>query len=172
MQYKSFRNEYCTIYCVVNFINLMTPSLKKLYIGADHRGVNMKCHLIRFFHERGYDITDVGTNSSKMVDYPDIAKKVAGPVSNGNGKGILICGTGIGMDIAANKFVRVRAATVWNQKVATSSRREDDTNILCLPNDFLTKNEAVKITQRWLTTSFSSAKRYHRRKRKLTKLGR
>lgn len=150
----------------------MTSSLTNLYIGADHRGVTMKRRLITFLRTKGYNLIDVGTNSSKIVDYPDIAKKVAQPVSKGKGKGILICSTGVGMDIAANKYTYIRAVLAWNKRVAALSRQEDDTNVLCLPNDFLTHSEAVVVTQRWLTTTFSNVKRYHRRKRKLIKLGR
>ena len=143
-----------------------------IYLGADHRGYKLKNRLAAFLHTQGYTVHDVGTHDSRIADYPDVAKLVAKKIGKRANLGILVCSTGIGMDIAANKFHGVRAGTVWQESVAARSRREDDVNVLCLPADYVTFGAAKRIVIRWLHSSFLPVDRYQRRKRKIAKLER
>src|SRR5215475_5762348 len=105
-------------------------------IGSDHRGYEVKARLVNFLHQLGHDVLDVGPGSSDCVDYPEFAFEVAQAVCGGRvERGILICGTGIGMCIAANKVHNVRAAPCHDSITAELSRRHNDSNILCLSAD-------------------------------------
>src|SRR6185295_6322192 len=105
----------------------------RIALGADHAGVALKDRLKRHLDERGISYTDFGTNTSESVDYPDYASTVAAEVANGTyDRGILVCGTGIGMAIAANKIAGVRAAPVVDQMSASLSREHNDVNVLAL----------------------------------------
>ena len=103
----------------------------RIAIGSDHRGWQVKARLVKMLQGAGHEIFDLGTNSADSVDYPDIASAVSSRVSAGDvERGILICGTGIGMSISANKFSGVRAATCQDAFVAEMSRRHNDVNVL------------------------------------------
>src|SRR5947209_643675 len=107
-------------------------------IGSDHRGVDTKRRLVASLESLGHQVIDVGTNTQDSVDYPDLAYDVAHRVSEGTAeRGILICGTGIGMCIAANKLHGVRAAPCHDAITAEMSRRHNDANVLCLSADLL-----------------------------------
>lgn len=136
-------------------------------IGTDHRGYHLKAYLVSALRKAGHTVVDKGTHSTVSVDYPDIAKKVTRLVTDRGARGILICSTGVGMDIAANKVRGVRAGTAWSVDVAVRSRREDDTNVVCLPNDHLTRRQAYAIVRSWLQTAFGKESRYTRRRRKI-----
>ena len=108
----------------------------RISIGSDHRGVDVKRQIIDLLRQLGHDVFDVGTQSDESVDYPDIAAEVGRRVSQSESdRGILICGTGIGMAIVANKFPGVRAAPCHDDLTAEMSRRHNDLNILCLSAD-------------------------------------
>ncbi|RLG44281.1 MAG: ribose 5-phosphate isomerase B [Thermoproteota archaeon] len=127
----------------------------RIAIGSDHAGFRLKEGLKQRLIELGHEVKDFGTNSEKAVDYPDIAFRVAREVSEGNfERGILICGTGIGMCIAANKVAGIRAALCWDERTAELSRKHNDSNILCLGGRILSKKEAMRITEVWLITKF------------------
>jgi len=138
----------------------------KILIAGDHAGVELKAYLIA--NLKPLDFVDLGPATSQSVDYPDYAEKVASSISkNPKQFGILICGSGVGMCIAANRHPHVRAALAWNSEIAKLSREHNDANILCLPARFISPEEAVAITRTWLETSFSGESRHVNRVNKL-----
>lgn len=142
----------------------------RIAIGSDHRGVNLKNGLAQFLQEQGHEVDDEGTHDNQSVDYPDIASAVSGKVSSGQvDRGILICGTGIGMQITANKFAGVRAATVQDEFSAEICRRHNDVNVLCLSGDRFSERGADQIVSIWLNTEFEAG-RHARRVDKIRKL--
>jgi ribose 5-phosphate isomerase B len=146
---------------------------RMIYIGADHGGFALKEHLKKFLAGHGIAVKDVGAKALKADDdYPDYAKLVSVKVSAQPHQdvGILICRSGQGVCIAANKFKNVRAALVWNVKEAQMSRTDDMTNVLCLPSDYISEKLAEKIVQAWLSTEYSTEKRHERRVRKISAL--
>lgn len=145
-----------------------------IYIGADHAGYKLKEEIRKFLESKKIKYTDVGTYSAESVDYPEYALKVAKAVSkcregssDPSARGILVCGSGIGVCIVANKVRGVRAGLVWNTRLAKKSREDDDTNVLCLSGWETTKKEAVEIIDVWLKTKFSRAARHRRRVKKI-----
>jgi len=142
----------------------------RIVIGSDHAGFFLKEKIKKWLMKRGYEVVDVGTSSLDSVDYPEYAAKVASMVSEGKvRRGILICGTGIGMSIVANKFPRVRAALCLNEKMAEMARRHNNSNILCLGGRILSSRKALKIVDVWLSTGFDDG-RHLRRIRKIRKI--
>ncbi len=134
-----------------------------LAIGADHGGVHLKAVVIRALERHRIPFVDVGTNGEASVDYPDFAAKVASGVANGDfDRGILICGTGIGMSIAANKFYGVRAALCHNTYTARMSRAHNDANILVLGERVTGVGVAEEIINVWLETDFEGGRHARR----------
>jgi len=130
-----------------------------LAIGADHGGVRLKEVVVRALEARGIPFVDVGTNDSASVDYPDFAAKVASGVASGDyERGILICGTGIGMSIAANKFFGVRAALCHDTYTARMSRQHNDANVLVLGERVTGPGVAEEIVEVWLDTAFDGGR--------------
>ncbi|WP_407652707.1 ribose 5-phosphate isomerase B [Aporhodopirellula aestuarii] len=128
-------------------------------IASDHRGVHIKARLLQTLTAAGFDVSNEGTDSSEPVDYPDFAMKVAGRISNGElDRGILICGTGIGMSIAANKFPGVRAALCYDEVMVEISRRHNDVNVLCLPGDLIGERPIDDLVLMWLRTEFEAGR--------------
>jgi ribose 5-phosphate isomerase B len=126
-------------------------------VGSDHRGLEVKDRVIQLLKARGYELRDFGCYDVSPVDYPDIALKVAQEVSKGNfDLGILICGSGIGMSIVANKVKGIRAALCHNPRVAELARRHNDANILCL--GALDANELEEILDIFLFTPFEGGR--------------
>lgn len=137
---------------------------KKIVIGADHAGYEAKEKVKAWLLMRGYEVADVGTDSVDSVDYPDYARKVAAAVSDGKfAKGVLICGTGLGMSYAANRFPKVRAALCWSAEVAELARDHNDANILVLPGRVETLDPLDEILGAWLERNFSGEERHLRR---------
>lgn len=135
----------------------------KVSLGSDHRGVHIKSRLIRALMQNGYDTIDAGTNSETAVDYPDFAEQVAQQVSSGEAdRGILICGTGIGMAIVANKFPGVRAAPCYDEVMVEMSRRHNDVNVLCLPGDLIGERPVDDLVLMWLRTEFEGGRHAQR----------
>ncbi len=135
-----------------------------IYLGADHRGFKLKEKLKRHLLDNGYQLVDVGTDSEESVDYPLIAKKVAlGVREDLNNRGILLCGSGVGVCIVANKFKGIRAGEARDEKNTIHSRSADNINVLCLPADDLSEAETKNITKLFLDTAFSGEDRYKRR---------
>ena len=142
-----------------------------IYIGADHKGFELKESLKNFLERKGYEVIDVGNiKFGENDDYPDFAKLVGQAVSQDPTvrKGILICGSGVGVDIVANKFKRVRSSLVYNPDQAFLARNDDDANILSLPADFLNEENAQKILGVWLATDFSGKEPHRRRIEKIS----
>ena len=134
----------------------------RIAIGSDHRGHQVKIKLLQMLERLGHDVIVEG-DDSPSIDYPDVAFAVGRRVSNGQAdRGILICGTGIGMAIAANKFKGVRAAAVYDEVLAEMSRRHNDTNVLCLPGDLLGERNLDRLIDIWLTTEFESGRHARR----------
>jgi len=144
--------------------------VKRIIIGSDHRGVVLKDKLKKYLESRDYQITDIGAFSKQSCDYPDTAYTVAKAVSGKKfTKGILICYSGIGNCIVANKIPGVRAAVCYNVKLARLSREHNDTNVLVLAAGFVSQAQAKKILDVWLKTKFSSG-RHLRRLNKIKKI--
>lgn len=138
----------------------------KIAIGADHAGFERKKEIIGQLSKMGHRIVDVGCYSEESVDYPDYAKKVGRAVSlNRADRGILVCGTGIGMAMAANKFPKIRAAVCWNPQTAALASEHNQANVLCLSGRFLSSRITEKIIQKWLKTPFAGGRHLRRIKK-------
>ena len=135
----------------------------KIAIGCDHAGVEMKNEILPTLQELSLSWQDVGTNDDVSVDYPDFGEKVSELVSNGEvDRGILICGTGIGMSIVANKFPGVRASLCCDPHSAKMSRLHNDANLLILPGRMIDTVKANEIVKIWFTTSFEGGRHQRR----------
>lgn len=136
---------------------------ERIPIGADHAGYEMKQALIADLISLGYEIEDVGTHSTESTDYPDYAHPVAREVSEGIAeRGVLLCGTGLGMSYAANRHPGVRAAVVWSPEVAKLSREHNDANVLVLPARCIDLETARAILHTWLVTPFAGGRHQRR----------
>ena len=134
-----------------------------LVVGCDHGGYELKQAILDLLQEKVIEHTDFGTDGSASVDYPDFAAKVAGAVSSGDAQlGILICGTGIGMSISANKFVGVRAALVHDEFTAQMAREHNNANILVMGGRVLTPEQGKKLVEIWLDTEFEGGRHQKR----------
>ena len=144
----------------------------RISVGSDHRGLEVKNRLSELLARLGHEVSDEGTNSMESVDYPDIAAAVAGKVARGDvERGILVCGTGIGMSITANKFRGVRAATCNDAVTAEISRRHNDANVLCLSGDLLGQRNIDRLIEVWINTKFEGG-RHARRLEKIAEIER
>ncbi len=144
----------------------------KIVLASDHGGLAIKAALRDALRARGVDAEDLGAHDSQSVDYPDFARVVAQRVSTGDAtQGILVCTTGIGMSIAANRFPRVRAALCLTTGMAEKARTHNNANVLVLGGGLLTTDEALQILGTWLATPFSDAERHQRRVAKLSSPG-
>ncbi len=141
----------------------MNDTNTSIIIGCDHAAYPLKEKVKDYLTSKEIDVKDVGTNSEKSVDYPDFGKKVASMVSNGNFKrGILMCGTGIGMSMVANKFSHVRAALCTEPFSAEMSRRHNDSNILVMGGRMTGETLAIEIVRVWLETPFDGGRHQER----------
>ncbi len=140
----------------------------RIAIGSDHRGFNLKSKVVALLRTKGHDITDVGSHTPDHVDYPDLAANVSRLVSKGEvDRGILICGSGIGMAIVANKYRGVRAAPCYDELTAEMSRRHNDLNVLCLSADMLGERLVDRLVEIWISTEFEGG----RHARRVEKIG-
>ena len=137
-------------------------------VGSDHAGFELKNELIDHLKNRGFEVKDYGTFSTESCDYPDYAHKVAQAVVSGEAKqGILVCGTGIGMCIAANKIPGIRAAVLSDEFSCQATREHNDANILCLGARIMDTEKAIKLVDIFLDTPFSEGENHKRRISKL-----
>src|SRR5215475_771950 len=144
----------------------------KIAIGCDHRGFEVKTKLMELVAKLGHEVTDAGAFSGDSCDYPDVAAIVGRKVSSGEvDRGILICGSGIGMAIAANKVAGVRAAPCHDDLTAEMSRRHNDLNVLCLSADMLGEKLIDRMVEIWLNTEFEGG-RHARRVEEISELER
>jgi len=143
---------------------------ERIYVGADHVGFKLKNRLVDELKKLGFEPIDVGpTALDPADDYPDYAKPVAKAVSSGEvQRGVLTCGTGLGMSYTANRYPKVRAALAWNEQVAELSRQHGNSNLLVLPAQFVSEEQGVNILHKWLDTNFEGG-RHQRRVEKIDK---
>jgi ribose 5-phosphate isomerase B len=140
----------------------------KIAVGADHRGHAVKEKIVVLLNERNHEVIDMGTNSSKSCDYPDVAFPASRAVADGKvDYAVLICGSGIGMSICANKVSGVRAALCHDELTAQMSRRHNNANVLCLASDVLGDELIRRIVSSWIDTEFDGGGRHERRVRKI-----
>jgi ribose 5-phosphate isomerase B len=146
----------------------------KIYLGADHNGFEFKKELASFLVHAGYDVVDDGgLTFSKEDDFPQFAGKVAASLLGDGDKesrGILVCGSGQGLSMAANRFKGIRASLCWNLDEARSARNDDDSNVLCLSSKYLSLEDTKSIVMTWLNTPFAGAPRFIRRLQQLDQL--
>jgi ribose 5-phosphate isomerase B len=141
-----------------------------ILIASDHAGFELKEHLETVLGEQGIHVIDLGPESDASTDYADYAHSVACEIAEGRAeRGVLMCGTGLGMSYAANRWPGVRAAVAWSPEIAALARRHNDANILVLPARFVTREEARAILAAWLETAFEGG-RHGRRIEKIDEL--
>jgi len=132
-------------------------------IASDHGGLELKEHILAYLQQRNIEVRDLGTDNGDSVDYPDFGEKVARAIARGEAeKGILVCGTGIGMSIVANKFPGVRAALVWDDFTAQMSKEHNNANIIVLGGRVQTPEAACRMIGIWLDTAFEGGRHQQR----------
>lgn len=143
---------------------LVTPSsVRSVAIASDHRGVRVKQQIVEFLKSRSLDVTDFGTVGDEACDYPDYARPVAIAVAERRvDRGILICGTGMGMNIAANKFRGIRAVQIHDDVTAEISRRHNDANVMCLSAELIGDRLLSRMIEVWLDTPFEGGRHQRR----------
>ena len=140
-----------------------------ILLANDHAGTSLKNEIKKVLENKGYSVINLGCDTEESVDYPDFAHPLAEKISNNeNLKGIIICGSGIGVSMAANKHKGVRSALCWNKETAKLSRSHNNANVLSLPARFLKKKEAIEIVEIFLNTDFEGG-RHERRVDKINK---
>ena len=146
----------------------------KIYIGADHNGFDFKREISEFLRRSGYEVIDDGdAKRDKDDDFPQFAGRVVSSLladGDPESRGILICGSGQGMCMAANRFNGIRASLCWNIEEARAARNDDDSNVLCLSSRHLSIQDTLPIVTTWLQTPFAGAARFKRRIRELDNL--
>lgn len=145
----------------------------KIYLASDHAGFDLKEKLLAYLSKAKYDVEDLGNKElDPSDDYPQYAylttTKILG--SDGDARGILLCGSGQGICIAANRVRGIRASLCWNDEVAKETREDNDSNVLCLPARMISEEEAISIVETWLNTPFSKAPRHSRRIQEIEEL--
>ncbi len=135
----------------------------KLFIASDHGGYKLKSAICKWLLGLGFEVVDLGTDSKEPVDYPEYAKKLCEKVLKEGGRGILVCGTGIGMSIVANRFKGIRASLCSDEFSARMSREHNDANVLCLGGRVIGEELAKSIVNIWLNAKFSGEERHKRR---------
>jgi len=140
---------------------------ERIPIASDHAGFEMKERLRAALADMGFDVEDIGTHSTASTDYPDYAHPLAQEVSDGQAqRGVLLCGTGLGMSYTANRYPGVRAAVAWTPEIASLARKHNDSNVLVLPARFVSDEDAIAILRAWLDTDFEGG-RHSRRVEKI-----
>ena len=146
----------------------------KIYLGADHNGFDYKNQLAEYLRTSGYDVVDVGDKKLDPADdFPQFASRTIVALlgdKDKDSRAILICASGQGMCMAANRYNGIRASLCWSLEEARASRNDDDSNVLCLPSRYLSLDEARSITMTWLNTPFAGADRFKRRIKELDEL--
>ena len=146
-----------------------------VYLGADHNGFHLKNELAKYLEARGYEVVDLGPHTLDPIDdFPVAAGDVAAAVLSSKARyarGILLCGSGQGVCMAANRFKGIRASLGYDLESVRSARNDDDANVLCLPAHELTLRKAESLVTTWLETAFAGAARFKRRIREMDQLG-
>ena len=138
----------------------------KITIGCDHAGVEYKSKIVEFLEKEGYQVLDVGTHGKESVDYPDYAHMVAEGVLAGADFGVLICGSGNGVSMSANKHKGIRAALCWSEEITKLARQHNDANIISIPARFMSLEKSILIIKTFLTEPFEGG-RHQRRVQKI-----
>ena len=148
----------------------MVDSFKQIAIGSDHAGFAVKEYVKEHLNNNGYSFHDFGSYSEEPMDYPDMAHPLAKAVQSGEYKnGILICGSGNGVAIVANKYTGIRAAICWNDEITKLARRHNDANIIVLPARFISLEDAARFVLLFINTEFEGG-RHQRRVEKITEI--
>lgn len=135
----------------------------KIAVGSDHAGFEAKTRVVEWLLRNGFEAMDKGTFSPESVDYPDFAKAVAESVAKGEAEqGILLCGSGVGVSIVANKVKGIRAALVFNEEIAHLSRAHNDANVMCLPARFLSPEQLERCLRNWFSATFEGGRHARR----------
>lgn len=143
----------------------------RVILGADHRGYQLKNLLLAYLRDRGFEVTDAGTNSSDSVDYPDYAAAIGKAIQGGRAdRGILVCGSGVGACVAANKLEGIRAAITHDTYSAHQGVEHDDMNVICLGSHVIGEDLAIEVANAFLGASFKPEERYLRRLNKVRAL--
>lgn len=151
----------------VSAVDAASTRKRQVPIGSDHAGYAMKEQLKRELERLGYEPVDLGASSEEPSDYPEFAHELARRISAGEAeRGVLLCGSGIGMDIVANRYAGVRAALVWQPAIAELSRKHNDSNVLVLPSRFISEDDAATALRTWLEAEFEGG----RHKRRVEKI--
>lgn len=149
------------------FLDLRTMS-ERIAVAADHAGYEYKTKIVAYLREKGYDVTDFGVESTESADYPDYAARAAKAVSSGDARwGVIVCGSGIGVSIVADKFKGVRAANCLNPEMATLAREHNDANVLTLGQRLVEWELVPEIIDTFLNTPTSDQERHRRRVEKI-----
>ena len=136
---------------------------ERIPIASDHAGFELKERLRSTLTDLGFDVQDIGTHSTASSDYADYAHPLAEEVSSGEAKrGVLLCGTGLGMSYVANRYPGVRAAVAWTPEIAALARKHNDANVLVLPARFVSDEDAIAILKAWLDTDFEGGRHTRR----------
>jgi ribose 5-phosphate isomerase B len=147
------------------------PEVSRWFVGADHRGFSLKRVIVGYLAENGLEVEDVGSFDAESVDYPLIALRLARKVAaSPHFRGVLLCGSGVGMSIMANRLRGVRAALAWSEEVAKLSRAHNDANVLVLPAAFLDTKTTLEVIKVWMVTPFDGG-RHLRRVRMMDEIG-
>jgi ribose 5-phosphate isomerase B len=140
-----------------------TSDIKTIAVGCDHAGFPYKAAVIKRLEEHGYTVKDFGTYSTDSVDYPDYVHPLCNAVeTNEAGAGILLCGSGNGVCMTANKHAGIRAALCWNEEITQLARKHNDANVICIPARFVTEGEAMTMVDAFLTTEFEGGRHQKR----------
>jgi ribose 5-phosphate isomerase B len=138
----------------------------KIAIGSDHAGFSLKEELKAYLQNKGFEVKDFGTFSEERADYPDYAHQVAKAVeTNEEERGVLICGSGNGVNMTANRHHNVRSALCWNEEIAKLARQHNDANVIALPARFMDEKEAEKCLDAFFTTAFEGGRHEQRVKK-------
>lgn len=138
-------------------------NIKIIPIGADHAGFQLKKEIIKHFTELGYQFKDFGTHSEESIDYPDYGHPVAKYIEENTGAlGIVICGSGNGINMTVNKHKEIRSALCWNEELAALARQHNDANIIALPARFISIEAGIKIVDKFLSTKFEGGRHQRR----------
>ncbi len=131
-------------------------------IGCDHAGYNLKLEIIKYLESKGFEIKDFGCHSTDSIDYPDYAHPVAKFVIENKSFGIVICGSGNGINMTVNKYQEIRSALCWTEEIAALSRQHNNANIIALPARFVSTELAIKMVDAFLNTEFEGGRHQNR----------
>ena len=137
----------------------------KIAIGSDHAGVEHKSIIVNFLKQQKHNVLDVGTHTNESVDYPEYAHLVSKEVLSGSDFGVLICGSGNGVNMAANKHKGIRSAICWNKKITKLARQHNNANIIALPARFLTSKKSIDLVQIFINQPFEEGRHLRRIKK-------